>query len=184
MATAAAWLVVSEVVAVAGTAYAAYSTVQANRFEGKVEERNASNAAAAAADALQRGAAEEGAHRMKVQRLISSQKTALGASGVDISSGSALDVLSDTAALGELDALTLRNNASREAWGYKVESGSALARSSAARSRASNAAVGGLLSLGGQVGEAGYRYRKSRPAGGSPLTQSQLVGGGSLLGPG
>ena len=33
----------------------------------------------------------------------------------------ALDILADTAEIGELDALTIENNAKREAWGFEIE---------------------------------------------------------------
>ena len=46
----------------------------------------------------------------------------MAANGVDLSSGSPLDILGDTAMYGELDALTIRSNAEREAYGYRVQS--------------------------------------------------------------
>ena len=45
----------------------------------------------------------------------------LGASGVDVNSGSALDILSDNAAVAALDAKTIRHNAANEAFGYREQ---------------------------------------------------------------
>ena len=45
----------------------------------------------------------------------------MGASGFKVDEGSFGDVLEQTAATGELDALTIRSNALREAWGHRVE---------------------------------------------------------------
>lgn len=52
--------------------------------------------------------AREAAIRRSARRLQGQQLTALAASGGDISSGSALDVLKDSAVEAELDALTAR----------------------------------------------------------------------------
>jgi len=75
----------------------------------------------AAADALRRGDIVEGEHRRQVANLISRQRAQLGASGAVVDVGSALAITEDSAALGELDALTIRNNAAREAWGYQAQ---------------------------------------------------------------
>src|SRR5690242_19657087 len=53
--------------------------------------------------------------------MIGSQRAGLAANGVDINSGSAVDVQSTTAATGEADALTIRNNAARQAYGQQVQ---------------------------------------------------------------
>jgi len=90
-------------------------------YQGSLLEQNASVAEAQAADAIARGAQDTYQHRAGVRRLIGAQRAAIGASGVDLGTGSALDVQMDAARLGELDELTIRNNAAREAWGFKVE---------------------------------------------------------------
>lgn len=92
--------------------------------QGKYEEQLARNNAIIqermANDALKRGEDEERKHREQVAQFASAQKAKMGASGVIISDGSALRTLEDTAYMGELDALTIRNNAEREAYGYRV----------------------------------------------------------------
>lgn len=75
----------------------------------------------AAADALARGRLEAGQVRTEASRLISRQRVALAAAGVDPGVGTALDVMADTRLMSELDALTVTNNAAREAWGYEME---------------------------------------------------------------
>jgi hypothetical protein len=42
-------------------------------------------------------------------------------------SGTPLNLLSDTAQIGEEDAQTIRNNAAREAWGYRNQANEASA---------------------------------------------------------
>lgn len=91
------------------------------RFENDVAERNAKLAEMQRADVLNRGAFEENRFRGEVDQQVSSGRAAAAASGVDVSTGSAADVSATRSAVGELDALTLRNNAAREAWGYDVQ---------------------------------------------------------------
>jgi hypothetical protein len=84
-------------------------------------EWNASMAEMQARDAIQRGRESEGIFRQQTRGVIGQERAAFGASGVDVSSGSALDVQTNTAYVGELDALMIRTNAMRTAWGFKVE---------------------------------------------------------------
>lgn len=49
-------------------------------------------------------------------------KAAEAAGNVDVNSGSAVDVQSSAAALGELNAITIRGNAAKEAYGYETQS--------------------------------------------------------------
>lgn len=102
-------------------------------YEGAVADQNAGLADAQATDALARGAQAESRHRGGVRQLVGSQRAALAASGVDIGTGSAADVQADAASLGEFDALTIRNNARREAYGFQVDAANARARGAMAR---------------------------------------------------
>lgn len=52
---------------------------------------------------------------------VAENKVALAGAGVDIQSGTALDILADTRAQSTLDVETIRNNAAREAWGHKTQ---------------------------------------------------------------
>lgn len=72
-------------------------------------------------DVRARGEREATAAKKQARNIISEQRVALAAQGIDIDSGSALEIQEDTAMLGEREAQTIRNNAWREAWGYKVE---------------------------------------------------------------
>jgi hypothetical protein len=53
--------------------------------------------------------------------LIGTQRAGFAGQNVDVGQGSPTDVQGDAAYLGELDALKIRNNAAREAWGYRVQ---------------------------------------------------------------
>lgn len=103
--------------AVAGVSQ--YQTGQYLKAEGKA---NAKIAEYQAQDAVRRGAIEEEEHRAKVRALMGAQRSTFGANNVTTDSGSPLGILADTAQYGELDALTIRNNAAGEAFGYRVDS--------------------------------------------------------------
>lgn len=94
---------------------------EAAESEAELSDFNASVADAQAQDAIERGQQDESRYRSGVRDLIGSQRAGFAASGVDIGFGSAVDAQADAAFLGELDALTIRNNAAREAWGYNVQ---------------------------------------------------------------
>lgn len=71
-------------------------------------------------DALRRGQIAEQRQRDLTGQRIGTQQAALAAQGTDLE-GSPTDILGDTKRAGEFDALTIRNNAAREAWGYQVQ---------------------------------------------------------------
>lgn len=90
-------------------------------YEAGIHEQNADIADAQARDATERGKTKEGRFRQDVSRLQGSQRARLAAQGIDIDTGSAGYLQSETAVIGEVDALTIRNNAAREAWGFKMQ---------------------------------------------------------------
>jgi len=106
-------------------AYGAYQEQQATNkaaeYRADMLDRNAKNADIQAKDSERRGDLEAQQHRLKVSQLQGEQKTAFASSGVVVDEGSALGASLETAHMGELDALTLKRNASMEAWGYKNE---------------------------------------------------------------
>jgi hypothetical protein len=91
------------------------------QYQAAVDRNNKIISDRQAADALKRGEADEQAHRRKVQSIKADQRVSFAARGVDLGSDNVIDTLSDTAMLGELDALTIRSNAGREAYGYNVQ---------------------------------------------------------------
>lgn len=98
----------------------AHNEREAYRHQAKVADNNVQYAEWQAEDAVARGQSQEASHRLKVAQLRGTQRASLAARGVDIEEGSALNILEDTDFMGELDARTIKDNAAREAWGYKV----------------------------------------------------------------
>jgi hypothetical protein len=87
-------------------------------------EQGALDAAGAGYNARQvtiRGAREAGRLRMLGAQNNETQKVGYAASNVDPTSGTAAAVQADSAAMTELDAQTVKNNAAREAWGFRLQ---------------------------------------------------------------
>lgn len=96
---------------------------QAQQVQGEYQksmfEMNARLANINAEDAISRGNEAASRVRQKGQSIAGSQRAALAAQGINIESGSAADVAAQTEYFNTLDIMTVRNNAWREAWGYK-----------------------------------------------------------------
>lgn len=92
-------------------------------YQAKVNEENAKIAQENANVQRQQGIEEARLQRIKAASTIGAQKTAMAANGVDVTQGTAVDVISDTAAIGELDALQTQYNYEMKARGYEVQAG-------------------------------------------------------------
>ncbi len=106
-------------------AYSSYQQSQAQQasyeYQAAVARNNAITAEWQAQDAIKRGEIAEEQQRRRTAMLKGTQTARLAANGLDISEGSALQILSDTDWMGEQDALTVRDNAAREAWGFRQQ---------------------------------------------------------------
>lgn len=94
---------------------------RAGEYEAELAEINAKLAEEQERDVLARGEEAASRHRLDVKRLAGAQRVALAAQGIALDDGSAADILGDTAYFGALDEATIRNNARREAFGFKVQ---------------------------------------------------------------
>lgn len=136
--------------------YQASAARAAGRYEQQVAERNATIAEQQAEQAKQIGNIEEERQLRRVRAALGTQRAALAANGLDVNSGSALDLQAETAGFGAADALNLRSNALRQAWGFQVEATNMRNAGRAARAQGRNAAIGTLLTTGASM--AGQAY--------------------------
>jgi len=144
--------------------------------QAELAEFNASVADLQAKDARELGAEEERRYRQGVDVLIGAQRAGIAAGNVDVGYGSAVDVQADAAYMGELDALTIRTNAAREAWGYEVEATDLRKRAEIARQEGVYleregrerqgqhrlAAAGAIIGGGASLLEARYGFNRGR----------------------
>lgn len=109
-------------IGIMGQMQQANSQSNAMKYNAEVAANNQVEADQAAVVAQQQGAVQQQQKAYQEDVLIGQQKAGLAANGVDVGSGTAVDLLSDTKAAGELDQLTIVNNAQREAMGFKNQS--------------------------------------------------------------
>lgn len=116
--------------------------------QGNLDDYNASVATLQAQDAVARGATDEARYRTSVQGMIGKQRAAQAGNNVDVNTGSSVDVQSDAAFLGEIDALTIRTNAARTAWGYNVQAENDTRAGQIAREGGQAAQTAGIIGAG------------------------------------
>jgi hypothetical protein len=108
------------------SAAGAYGEAKATKnsllYEADVADQNAQISEWQGQDALHRGQLDEQSSRLQTAAVKGAQRAAMAANGVVVGEGSSNDVLSTTDYTGETDALAIRNNALRTAWGYSVQS--------------------------------------------------------------
>lgn len=143
---------------VLGTGVSIYGQMQQGQAASKmaayqrgVAENNAILANRAAQDALDRGKAEERRRREATRQLIGRQRAVLAGNGVVVDQGSALDITTDTAGMGELDALTIRSNAEREAAGFRAQGANFTNEAYLATMAGNNARTSMYLGIGGSA---------------------------------
>lgn len=146
--------------AVAGGAVNANASMQAGQSSQDLANYNANIADIRADDSLARGREMEIKKRQDTRRLMGSQRAAFAASGVviDDPNSSVADVAADTAALSEVDALTIRSNAAREAWGFRSQAQDFRQKGQIAKNEGKSRAIGDVLSTGGNMMYAKYGF--------------------------
>jgi hypothetical protein len=133
-------------------------------YQAAVSRNNQILAERQAADATERGRIAERNQRVKAQQLAGRQRAVLAGNGVVVDEGSALDITSDTAAMGEQDALTIRANAEREALGFRTQgmnfgAQAGLQSMQAANTSATMGQIGTAFGAIGSVADRWYRYK-------------------------
>lgn len=153
----------------ASTAMGAYGQIQAGNAAQKaatannaIAQQNAIVSDRLAANAEERGRIAEQQQRMKTSALMGRQQAVLAAKGIDISSGTPLDILAQSAEYGEMDALTTRYNFAQEAAGYRQQASNqrfggqmALFEGKNAKTASRWQAMGTLVSGAGKIAGAG-----------------------------
>lgn len=117
----------------------------------QIAEQNAGIARQQAEQERQIGNIEEERQLRRVRAALGTQRATLAANGLDINTGTALDLQAETAGFGMADALNIRTNALRRAWGFEVD---AVNSTNEGRARAAgyrNDAMGTLITTGASL---------------------------------
>lgn len=155
--------------AVAGVGLGAYGAISSADAASASAKFNAATAAQNQQIATQNanlaeaaGEQQAGMAQQKTRAEVGAIKASQAASNVDVNSGSAVDVQSSAADLGELNAITIRSNAAKQAYGYETQSTGYQDQSNLDTSQAANATTAGGITAGstilGGVGSAGSNY--------------------------
>ena len=156
----------------AGAATSAYSAWQSSKFQqrqlgiqAELADLNADIAQRGAESAMIAGQKQESAVRSRTAQVKSSQRAAMGASSVDLGTGSAANILTTTDVMGEIDANAAALNTLQSAWGYTTQAMNT--RASAANMRGMAAginpgvnAVGSLLNSAPAVASSWYKNKQ------------------------
>ena len=142
----------------AAQGYSAYQQVQAqnrsNEFNAAIMKRNQKLFEEQALFAEKKGGTKEAQFRIGLEHLKGEQRASFSTSGVVVGEGSAGRIVDDTAAFGELDAMTIRRNTEFEAFDLRARGSQDAARGNlfeASNSSASGAAAIALLGGGSRI---------------------------------
>lgn len=138
------------------------ANANASRYAAQVAENNATISKQNASLAAQQGTAavekEQLENRAKIGAITANQ----GASGVNLNSGSSVDVRSSAAETGELSAINIRAAAARQAYGFQQEASNQESQAGLDKAEASNAITAGntkaTTTLLGGLGDAATNY--------------------------
>jgi hypothetical protein len=151
-------VVVSAIASGIGAAGQVYSGIQqanAANYQAQVAKNNATIATQSALYATLAGNSQEQTEALRTRNAVGAAITGSAAHGLDVNSGSALDLRTSAATMGELSDLNIRSNSAREAYGYANQAVSFDAQAELDKSQASSDVIGGALSAAGTLGQ-GY----------------------------
>lgn len=134
------------------------------KYNAQIADENATIAKQNATWAGEAGAEQAGQASQKTRAEVGAIKAAQAANNVDVNSGSALDVRSTAAELGQLSAINIRSNAARSAYGYETKATSEEAQSQFDTFSGEQSSLAGEVGAGstilGGAANAGLNYSK------------------------
>lgn len=148
----------SAVAGLAGAGIGAVGAMQASdarasaaTYQAQVAENNAKIAKQNAGFEIESGEIAAANQGLKTRAVVGTEKASQAASGIDVTKGSAVDVRKGTETMGLLDAITIRSNAARRAYGYQVAETSDVAQGGLLRSQAKQEKIAGPLTAAGTL---------------------------------
>ena len=141
----------SSAIGAAGAISSSQASAASAGYNAKVAQNNAQiatqNANFAGAEGNQNVAVQADKTRAQIGATLANQ----GASGVDVNSGSAVDVRASEAKIGMMNALNIRSQAARQAYGFQTQSASDIGQAQLDRSQQSSDKTAGYLNAGTTV---------------------------------
>jgi len=154
---------------VASTAVAGYGQIQAGKaasaqakYQAQVAQNNQTIAQQNSEAALDKGRADAEDKRRETAQRAGLQRAQLAAQGFDVSEGTSIDILADTAELGELDVLRIESDAQQRSRNFLIQGDNFQAESDLQLLSGKNAKkagqIGAFSTLLGGAGKAGQSY--------------------------
>jgi hypothetical protein len=156
---------------VIGAGVSAYGTMEAGQaqaaaanYQAQVQRNNAIIAEQNAQYAEKAGQVQAGTQSLKSAAAGGKIKAAQAASGVDVNTGSAVDVQEAQREGGKLDTETVLSNAELQAYGYRSQGANFQAEAGLEQMEAEQAPIGADLAAGGQLlsGASGLGFKWSQ----------------------
>lgn len=135
----------------AGGAFNAYGSITAGNANQRMAEREADVLDYRANLAVENGTFSAQQARKQGKAVEGAQKTGYASQGVVVGDGSSGQVLEQTAKLSEQDALQVKLNAAREAWGFREQAKQTRYQGDLAKFKGRMDAIGGILGTGGSL---------------------------------
>lgn len=133
---------ISTLLSTGGSILSGISAFQQGMFQKSVAQQNEQIMLQNQRTALEAGNTQESLQRLKTGQMIGREVAGAAAQGIDVGTGAPKAVQAATQLGGDMDALMIRYNAARQAYGYQVEADQYHDQASIA----GRAAVGGLVS--------------------------------------
>lgn len=152
-------LAIASTVATAGSTYMqAQSASAAAKSNAAIASMNQQINERAATDATQRGADDASKARTAAKVANSTLRAKAAGGGLLADTGTVLDIQEQNTGTGELNALTIQNNAEREAYGYKVAGANYGAQAAGYKQQAGSLIRNGLISGASTLVTGAYNY--------------------------
>lgn len=138
----------SGVVGAFGAIQQGQASSAAAKANAQIQQNNATIARQNAVFATQEGEANAAVKEGQTRAQVGAIKAAQAENGIDVNTGSALDVRSSASQLGELSAINIRANAARQAYGLQTEAQSYDSQANLDKSQAKNDSTAGYVKAG------------------------------------
>lgn len=176
--------IIAAVGTAAATAYQIHANNQAAKYQQGVADQNAALDKQQASNALAEGSYEADQARIRGNLQRGQQVAALAANNVDVTTGSAADILGDTAMFTEQDKQQAQINAAMKARGYNIDALNQKGAGDFAQWNAKTSNTGAIIK--GVSGIAGDVYGGMGAASSPSLSSASnttILNGGTYTGP-
>ena len=166
----------------AGSVYSGVAASESANYQAEVARTNAQIANQNAQYAIQAGQAKTAQAGQVAAEKEAAVTTALAANGVDVNSGSALNVRTGQRETGLLDEQTTLNNAELTAYGYKTQAAGYTAQAGLEQAQSEAAIPGAVIGATGSLlnnaSSIGFKWLSANGGASSSSSASSYSGGG------